>query len=162
MVQAVSLIEHKFFEIRLIGDGRNKEALKKLVKNKQLTDIIKFYDSVSPIQLIKFFNESHFLYLSLKRSALFEKTVPAKFQTYLAVGIPLIGFISGETNSLIKENQLGFVCESHQTKQLADVIKGIAKLKDVDYQKMSSNCRNLYNNDFHSSKREQDLEILLR
>ena len=161
LVQAVSLIENKFFEIRLIGDGRNKQALKQLVKNKQLTDIIKFYDSVSPNKLIKYFNESHFLYLSLKRSDLFEKTVPAKFQTYMAVGIPIIGFISGETNSLIKENQLGYVCEAHQTKQLADVIKSIAKLKDVDYQRMSSNCRELYNNDFHSSKREQDLEILL-
>ena len=161
LVQAVSIIEHKFFEIRLIGDGRNKEALKKLVKNKQLTNIIKFYDSVSPIQLIKFFNESHFLYLSLKKSALFEKTVPAKFQTYLAVGTPLIGMISGETNSLIKDNQLGYACEAHQTQQLAGLIKSLAKLKDVDYQRMSYNCRELYNNDFHSSKREQDLEILL-
>ena len=118
LVEALSLVEDKNFEIRLIGDGRNKKTLINLVNKKGLNHAIKFFDSLKPKELLNYFEESHFLYLSLKKTPLFEKTVPAKFQTYLAVGIPIIGYISGETNDLISKHNLGFTCESNDVNQL--------------------------------------------
>jgi len=99
--------------------------------------------------------------LSLNNSPLFSKTVPAKFQTYLASGVPIIGLISGETNFLIKENNLGFVSNAGDSIALAIVFDSFSNINDPQYQKMKSNCKNLYQSKFLSSLRKQELLNLL-
>ena len=161
LVKAVKLSKNRNYEIRLIGDGRAKESLKNLVTSEGLNDQIKFYDSVDSQNLLDFFKESDFLYLSLNNSPLFSKTVPAKFQTYLANGVPIIGLISGETNSLIKENNLGFSSNAGDTNTLSKIFDGLSNIQDPQYQKMKSNCKELYLKDFSSFKRKEELLKLL-
>lgn len=162
LIQAVSLIKKRNFEIRLIGDGRNKKTLINLVSKKELNDVIKFFDSVKPKELLDYFEESHFLYLSLKNTPLFEKTVPAKFQTYLSVGIPIIGYISGETNDLINKHNLGLSCESNDINKLAAILKNISTLNDKNYQEMRGNCKSIYATEYHSKKRKNDIKNLIK
>ena len=92
---------------------------------------------------------------------MFSKTVPAKFQTYLASGIPIIGLISGETNSLIKENNLGFVSKAGDVNGLSEIFDSLSNIDDPLYQKMKSNCKELYLKDFSSFKRKEELLKLL-
>ena len=161
LVQAVKLSKNNNYEIRLIGNGRAKESLKSIVLAERLNDQIKFYDSVDSQNLLGFYKESDFLYLSLNNSPLFSKTVPAKFQTYLASGVPIIGLISGETNFLIKENNLGFVSNAGDSIALAIVFDSFSNIDDPQYQKMKSNCKDLYQSKFLSSLRKQELLSLL-
>jgi len=161
LVKAIKLSKNKNYEIRLIGDGRAKKSLKSLVYSKGLNNQIKFYDSVDSQNLLGFFKESDFLYLSLNRSPLFSKTVPAKFQTYLASGIPIIGLISGETNSLIKDNNLGFASNAGDSIALAKILDSFSNLQNPQYQKMKSNCKDLYLSRFLSSLRKHELLDLL-
>jgi len=161
LVEAVKLSKNKNYEIRLIGEGRAKESLKRLVLIEGLNVQIKFYDTVDSKNLLRLFAESDFLYLSLNKSPLFFKTVPAKFQTYLASGVPIIGLISGETNSLIEENFLGFSSNAGDTNALSKVFDSLSNLKDNQYQKMKSNCKNLYKSRFSSSLRKKELLNLL-
>jgi glycosyltransferase involved in cell wall biosynthesis len=161
LVNAVKLSKNNNYEIRLIGDGRAKESLKSIVLAEGLNDQIKFYDSVDSHNLLGFFKESDFLYLSLNSSTLFSKTVPAKFQTYLASGVPIIGLISGETNSLIIDNNLGFATSAGNSIALAKIFDSLSIIDDSQYQKMKSNCKNLYQSKFLSSLRKQELFNLL-
>ena len=161
LVQAVKLSKNNNYEIRLIGNGRAKESLKSIVLAERLNDQIKFYDSVDSQNLLGFYKESDFLYLSLNNSPLFSKTVPAKFQTYLASGVPLIGLISGETNFLIKENNLGFATKAGDSVALAKVFDSLSNIVDPQYQKMKSNCKDLYQSRFSSSLRKKDLLSLI-
>ena len=161
LVKAVKLSKNNNYEIRLIGDGRAKESLKNLVTSEGLNDQIKFYDSVDSQNLLGFFKESDFLYLSLNNSPLFSKTVPAKFQTYLSSGVPIIGLISGEANFLIKENNLGFVFNAGDSIALAKVFDSLTNIDDPQYQKIKSNCKDLYQSRFLSSLRKQELIKLL-
>jgi len=161
LVKAVKLSKNINYEVRLIGDGRAKEFLKSLVLSEGLNDQIKFYDSVDSQKLLGFFKESDFLYLSLNSSPLFSKTVPAKFQTYLASGVPIIGLISGETNFLIKENNLGFASNAGDSIALAKVFDSLSKLQDPQYKKMKFNCKDLYQSRFSSSLRKKDLLSLI-
>jgi len=161
LVKAVKLSKNKNYEIKIIGDGRAKKSLKSLVLSEGLNDQIKFYDSVDSNNLLSFFKESDFLYLSLNNSPLFSKTVPAKFQTYLASGVPIIGLISGETNSLIKDNNLGFVTNAGDSISLAKIFDSLSTIEDPQYQKMKSNCKDLYQSKFLSSIRKQELLNIL-
>ena len=144
LVEAVKLSKNRNYQIRLVGDGRAREFLKNLVLSEGLNDQIKFYDSVHSKSLLGLFEESDFLYLSLNDSPLFSKTVPAKFQTYLASGVPIIGLISGETNHLIKDNNLGFSCNAGEANALSKVFDSLSNIQNSQYQKMKSNCKELY------------------
>ena len=157
LVKAVKLSKNKNYEIRLIGDGRAKESLKSLVSSEGLNNQIKFYDAVDSKNLLGFFKESDFLYLSLNNSPLFSKTVPAKFQTYLASGVPIIGLISGETNSLIKQNNLGFSCNSGEINALAEIFNSIFRIQDSEYQQIKNDCKNFYEKKFSSTKRKEEI-----
>jgi len=161
LLKAVKLTKNNNYEIKLIGDGRAKESLKSIVLAEGLNDQIKFYDSVNSQNLLGFFRESDFLYLSLNSSPLFSKTVPAKFQTYLSSGVPIIGLISGETNSLIKDNNLGFATNAGDSIALAKIFNSLSNIDDPQYQKMKSNCKDLYESRFLSSLRKQELLNLL-
>ena len=161
LVEAVKLSKKRNYEIRLIGDGRAKEFLKNRVSSEGLNDQIKFYNSVESKNLLVFFEESDFLYLSLKNRPLFSKTVPAKFQTYLASGVPIIGFISGETKLLIKRNNLGFSPNSDDVKALSKVLDNLSNIQNHQYQKMKSNCKELYQSRFSSYLRKKELMSLI-
>ncbi len=58
-------------------------------------------------------------------------TIPGKVQSYMAAGKPIIASINGSTANFIKENNIGYFCESGDYKQLAELIKNleINKLK---------------------------------
>lgn len=161
LVEAISLCKRNKIEVRLIGDGRNKENLKSLVESKDLKEIIKFSEPVSSSKLLKYFKESDYLFLSLNDNPLFSKTVPAKLQTYMAVGIPIIGALSGEANSIIKENNIGFCINANQATELAKIFDSLSLVQDSLYQTMKKNCKDLYLKDFSSLKRKKILLELL-
>ena len=56
------------------------------------------------------------LFLSLKNEKIFSMTVPAKLQTYMALGKPIIGVLSGEGANIIKESDCGIVEENYNYK----------------------------------------------
>ena len=161
LVEAISLCKRNKIEVRLIGDGRNKENLKSLVESKNLKETIKFFEPVSSSKLLKYFKESDYLFLSLNDNPLFSKTVPAKLQTYMAVGIPIIGALSGEANSIIKENNIGFCINANQANELAKIFDSLSLVQDSLYQTMKKNCRDLYLKDFSSLKRKKILLELI-
>ena len=157
LVEAVKLSKNRNYEIRLIGDGRAKESLKSLVSSEGLDDQIKLFDSVDSKNLLDFFEESDFLFVSLQNTPLFSKTVPAKLQTYLAIGKPIIASISGEANQLLKEFQTGFQAEAGNSDQLSIIFDQLYKVNQKDHNLFSYNCKELYKHKFHSSKRKEQL-----
>ena len=74
-----------------IGDGRFKFKLSQILDNNPKLKI-KLIDSVK-VDLIKsYIDLSDFALLSLSSKGIFNKTVPAKLQTYMCLSKPVIGF----------------------------------------------------------------------
>ena len=61
-------------------------------------------------------------FLSFMDSPLFEKTIPAKLQSYMACGMPILASASGETKRIIEEAQCGICCELGNAEQLFESI----------------------------------------
>ena len=86
-----------------------------------LSFIFIFFDlarSITVFLVIPSKNESgigvcNSLFLSLKDDEIFSKTVPAKLQTYMALGKPIIGVLKGEGATIIKDSRCGMVEENY-------------------------------------------------
>ena len=102
-----------------------------------------------------------FLFLSLKNEEIFAHTVPAKLQTYMSLGKPILGMISGEANKLINESNIGIAVDSGDYIKLANEIKNILNNK-YDKNIMTLNSSALYDKKFKSSFRKKQIIKLIK
>lgn len=103
-----------------IGGGRNKDKMEELVKRYNLEKTVKFYGVKPEAEIPKYLNGADAALLILKHNPIFEMTIPAKLQTYLASGVPIIGCVSGESKKIIEESKAGIVSKDISVESLVD------------------------------------------
>ena len=94
---------------------------------------------------------SDIAFLSLIKDPLFSKTIPAKLQSYMACGKPILAAADGETSSIILESECGICVPSGDAITLA---KGILEYLEMPPEKISSigkRARNYYDSNFKKS-----------
>ena len=144
-----------------IGAGRYVSDLKKIVKQNALIDNVTFISNVNNQQIPGYSNYADCMYLSLKDSDIFKKTVPAKLQTYMALGKPILAVLAGEGASVIKQANCGYVNENNNFSEFSQIVLKMSKLSEEDLNKMGNNSLNYYNRNFKSSLRKKEFFKLL-
>jgi len=94
----------------LVGDGRAKEKIAKQVAEKGLEDAVTFIGRVSEEEANRYIHFADCAYLSFQKNELFNMTLPAKLQSYMACGTPILAAAGGESARVIREAGCGFVC----------------------------------------------------
>ncbi|MBE6600262.1 MAG: glycosyltransferase family 4 protein [Ruminococcaceae bacterium] len=113
----------------LVGDGRARENLENYVDENGLTDTVKFVGRVSENEANRYIHFADCAYLSFKNNRLFDMTLPAKLQSYMACGTPILAAAGGESARVVKEAQCGFVCEQNAEK-LAETVRNEVLVSD--------------------------------
>ena len=85
-------------------------------------------------------------------------TIPAKLQSYMACGKPIIASASGETKRIIEESQCGICTEIGNAQALAD---GIKKIMTMDRVQMSCNARKYFESHFDKKKLMDEMDNYL-
>jgi glycosyltransferase involved in cell wall biosynthesis len=118
---AEKLKEYDDIVILVIGEGPDKEKLKVLKDEKSLNNFIIF-----PIQKRKLMpliiSSVNICTVLLSNEPIFEIAIPTKFYEYLCCRKPLIGICRGEVELIIKNNNIGFSCESGEIDKLVSLI----------------------------------------
>ena len=100
-VRRIEKFKYNKFEFNLVGSGRMQENLRKYIHEKKLQSIIKLYKFKKLKELKNIINSSDVLYLSLIEGKFINSTIPAKFQTYLSIGKPILASIDGEVKKIL-------------------------------------------------------------
>ena len=106
----------------LVGDGRARENLENYVAENGLSDIVKFIGKVSENEANRYIHFADCAYLSFRNNRLFDMTLPAKLQSYMACGTPILAAAGGESARVVSDAQCGFVCEQNAEK-LAETVR---------------------------------------
>ena len=140
-----------------IGEGRFKVKMKQLLFNEIKKDKVIFIPHQKLENIPTWVEKADFLYLSLNDSKLFNLTVPAKLQTYMAMGKPILAMINGEGASIIEKAECGFSSPPGDFGALDELInKGFNTSLD-DRRKLGNNGKVFYNKYFFSGIRERQL-----
>ena len=86
-------------------------------------------------------------------------TLPAKLQSYLACGTPILAAAGGESARVIKEAGCGFVCEQDADK-LAELIKNEV-LAVNDFSPMKQKAKKYFDDNFTIDLVIGDLEKMM-
>ena len=123
IMQAALLLKDSDVRWLLLGDGRKREWVEKFVADNALSDSV-FLLGRHPIETMPmFFAEFDILLVSLKNEYIFNNTVPAKLQAYMAFGKPILAMINGEGAEIVKDANCGFSVPAGDYKALSETIK---------------------------------------
>ncbi|OUQ30339.1 glycosyltransferase family 4 protein [Massilimicrobiota sp. An134] len=150
-IEAANVLKDEKICWHFVGDGRNKDKLEKMVKDYKITDKVIFYGFHPEEEIPKFLKNADAALLILKPNPIFEMTIPAKLQTYLSCGVPILGCVSGEGRRIIEESQAGIVSEEISVDALVKACRkfvclnseGLDKYKDKAYQYGEENFNKL-------------------
>ena len=91
----------------IIGDGRYKNELIRAIEESNVTEMFNFIGMKPATEIPDLLARHDVAFVSFKDNDLFNKTIPAKLQSYLACGLPILAAASGETEKIIKEANCG-------------------------------------------------------
>ncbi len=111
----------------LVGDGRYKEKLTEEIENRGVSGSFILVDRQPAERIPGLLAACDVAFLSFMDSPLFEMTIPAKLQSYMACGMPIVASASGETERIIRESDCGICCPLGDAEALANALLELKK-----------------------------------
>ena len=169
LAQGFDKIVNLIYELRnekihwvFIGEGSYKTTFLNKLLNIKVLNKCSFIEQVDVDKIPTYSSFSSALLVSLISNSTFEKTVPAKLQSYMAMGKPIIGLISGEGADIIKKSKSGIYSNYFDYDELKLKIKKFISLDKLELDKIGKNGNRYYYEHFSSSKRKSQLLSLLK
>ena len=149
---AYKLSEHKTIHWVILGSGRKESWVKNEINKLNIEDIFHLMGRYPLEDMPEYYSLADVMLISLKSEYIFSLTIPAKLQSYLSCGKPILAMLDGEAPKIIEEANAGLVCNSENADQLAINILKMSTMKKHNISQMSKNSLNLYNRMFSREK----------
>lgn len=104
-----------------LGDGANKKSLVNLSKKLDLKNTI-FLDTVPRDQVHLYWSILDVSIIHLRKTKMFSTFIPSKIFECMAMGIPLLHCVAGESADIVLSNKVGRVTESDNAELIASNI----------------------------------------
>lgn len=124
----------------IVGDGRNKENLLRQINEYDVEDYFSMVGWQPAAAIPSILSASDAAFLSFANNPVYSMTIPAKLQTYMACGCPILASASGETKRIVEESGAGIVAKAGSAESLRDAILLFAQMNDDEKRNMSSNA----------------------
>ena len=162
IIKAINNIKELPVKVIVLGDGRYKETALSLIKEKGLESHFNFLGSFPPTEMPKFFSHADALLVSLKKDKIFSLTIPAKIQSYLACGKPIIASIDGEGAKIVNDANCGVTSPAEDSLALSKKIKELIALDKSKRSEMGNNGRAYYEKEFDRNNLLEKLESIFK
>jgi colanic acid biosynthesis glycosyl transferase WcaI len=122
------LREHTDIHWIILGDGRKRSWVETEINQRGLTGNVHLLGSHPMESMPRFFSLADVMLVTLKKDPIFALTIPAKLQSYLACGKPIIAALDGEGSRIIQEADAGLTSPAENSKLLAENVKAMYRL----------------------------------
>ena len=147
--KAARLLKGENIKFIIVGDGRYQAEFEKQVKELDVKDMFIMIPRVDAEKIPEILSVCDAGFISFNKTPLWENTIPAKLQSYMACGKAIIASASGETRRVIEEANCGVCTEIGNAETLAS---GIIELKKSDIKFVGSNARRYFEERFDKKK----------
>lgn len=140
--ETAKLLKERKVTVRfnIVGGGRNKENLLYIIQDSGVAEYFNFV-GMHPAERIPYIlSASDVAFLSFANNPLYSMTIPAKLQSYMACGIPILASACGEAQRVIEEANCGFVSAIGDPKELAAAILQFTTLTKSQREDMKQNA----------------------
>ena len=143
--KVVKSLKDENIKFIIVGDGRSRDDFKREVEYYGISDKFVMISRQPAEKVPELLSCCDVAFLSFMDNNLFAKTIPAKLQSYMACGMPIVASAVGEAEKIIKEADCG-VCSS--IGDINGLVENIKYLKNISLKKFKDNSRAYYESHF--------------
>ena len=121
-----------------------------------------FIDKKPPERVSFYIANSDAVLISFKKNKAFEATIPAKLQSYLACGKPVLVSADGEIQEIVKQANAGLCSGSGDILGLANIIEKLISLSPEDREEMGRNAIKYNQENFNKNKRLDEIDSWIK
>lgn len=147
----------------IVGDGSKKAWLDSFIEENGLQDVAITYGKYPFKAMPAFYKQADALLVTLESGyRQLEAVVPARLQSYMSAGVPILAMIGQGTRELIEEADGGFAVPAGDSKALAQLIREKVLFDKDSFKKKGVNGRTYYEKNFTLDKCITDLESIIK
>lgn len=150
IIEAANILKNKKnIKFHIVGDGLSRKACEELAYKYELDNVI-FYGYHSVDKMPAFYSLADAFLITMVDNEVVNSTLPAKVQSYMLAGKPIIGAINGEVKEVIEEAKCGLCTSSLDYQGLANLIVKASKSNKIKM--WSKNAYDYYMKNFNKDK----------
>jgi colanic acid biosynthesis glycosyl transferase WcaI len=146
----------------IVGDGRMSGWVAGEIKARRLEECVFLLGRFPVERMPSFFKHADSLLVSLKNEPIFSLTIPAKLQSYLTAGKPILAMINGEGARVTNESASGISCPAGDAQALADSVLKLFAMSLAEREEMGRKGLEYSNREFNRSILIDKLVRILR
>lgn len=158
---AIALADFPNFRLKIAGTGVAEKRLKSLVSSLGLKETVEFLGHINPEDMAKLYAWADFQIVSLRSLDFFRGTIPSKFQTGLANGVPVITTVQGDVSQLVIQNGLGLVAEPENAESVTQAMKTAYAMSIQEKEAYSERAIRFFEQTFTKEKAIDKIESIL-
>ncbi len=157
--KAVKLLKNEPVKFVIVGDGRYQPEFERQIDELEVRDKFIMIPRILAERVPEILSVCDAGFISFNKTPLWENTIPAKLQSYMACGKAIIASASGETERVITEACCGVCCEIGNAEALAE---GIRKIMQYDSAEMGRRAREYFEEKFDKKKLMDEMDVCFR
>lgn len=142
----------------IVGEGRYQKEFEQEISERKVNDKFLLIPKQPAEEIPRLLACCEVAFLSFQDEELWEKTIPAKLQSYMACGMPIIACAKGETKRIIEEAGCGICCNLGDEEKLVASIK---KIMNLDLKEFAKASRAYFEANFDKKKLMDCMEAYL-
>lgn len=135
-----------------VGDGRKRPWMENYVKANELSATVHLLGRYPIETMPLFFKKADIMLVSLSDSPVFNMTLPAKVQAYMANAKPILAMLNGEGQDIVNEAACGFCVDANDIDEMAKSVKHIAALSKEKMKDLGQRGYQFYISNFQKEK----------
>lgn len=138
--ETAKLLKEANMKVRfnIVGDGRNKNSLIAQIKKFEVEEYFNLIGWQPAKDIPSILAASDAAFVSFADNPLYSMTIPAKLQSYMACGVPILASACGETQRIIEEANCGYVATIGKSCELAEIITKFLHISLEQREKMKN------------------------
>lgn len=157
--ETAKLLQNENIRFVMVGDGRYLNEFIQSVTDYEVEDKFIMIPRQPAERIPELLAACDAAFLSFKNEKLWEMTIPAKLQSYMACGMPIIAAARGETKRIIEEAECGVCCGIGDAQELAAAVR---KIEKCDLESMSGNSRAYFEKCFDKEKLMDEIDAYFK
>lgn len=129
--QTAELLKNENVKFVMVGDGRYLDEFNREVKERAVEDKFIMVPRQPAERIPELLAACDAAFLSFQDAPLWTMTIPAKLQSYMACGMPVIASAQGETKRVIQEAGCGVCAKIGNAEAIKEAIVQIMNVEDI-------------------------------
>jgi colanic acid biosynthesis glycosyl transferase WcaI len=163
ILETANQLKHdKSIQWVILGGGRKVEWVRSKIKEYNLEKCFHLLGGYTLEEMPEFYSNADVMLFSLKDEYIFSLTIPAKVQSYLACGKPILAMVNGEGGKVVVDAKAGYSCAAESPHELGENIIKMKNMGEKKLSEMGENARKYYDDNFERSYLFEKMENTLR